>query len=159
MVRVANDLYYNGKPVLDDNSYDILKEFVERKYPKNEVIKEVGAPVEKNKVELPYFMGSMDKSKPDTKALSSWKRKYLGPYVISAKLDGISGMYSTEGDEPKLYTRGNGRVGQDIGYMIPYLKLQVNRVWLFVANLSLNAAPLIKIRNNGKFSQFCLGRC
>tara|TARA_B000000557_G_scaffold238167_1_gene215470 strand:+ start:6327 stop:9806 length:3480 start_codon:yes stop_codon:yes gene_type:complete len=123
MVRVANDLYYNGTPVLDDNSYDILKEFVERKYPKNEVIKEVGAPVEKNKVELPYFMGSMDKIKPDTKALSSWKRKYLGPYVISAKLDGISGMYSTEGDEPKLYTRGNGRVGQDISYMIPYLKL------------------------------------
>ena len=63
MIRVANDLYYNETPILDDNSYDILKEFVERKYPKNQAIKEIGAPVEKNKVELPYFMGSMNKTK------------------------------------------------------------------------------------------------
>ena len=42
---------------------------------------------------------------------------------MSSKEDGISALYSTEGDEPKLYTRGNGRIGQDISHAIPHLKL------------------------------------
>ena len=33
-------------------------------------------------------MASMDKIKPDTGALHSWKSKYNGPYVLSCKLDG-----------------------------------------------------------------------
>ena len=28
----------------------------------------------------------------------------------SGKADGVSGMYTTEGDVPKLYTRGNGTI-------------------------------------------------
>jgi DNA ligase (NAD+) len=74
-------------------------------------------------VRLPYNMPSMDKIKPDTTALPKWKVKYSGPYVLSAKLDGISAMYSTENGEKKLYTRGNGSVGQDISHLIPYLRL------------------------------------
>ena len=109
---------------MTDNQYDIIKEYVEEKYPKNEIVKQIGAPVTgKNKVELPYYMGSMDKIKPDTNALIKWKAKYDGPYIISAKLDGISGLYSTENVVEKLYTRGNGVVGQDISMFIPYLKL------------------------------------
>jgi NAD-dependent DNA ligase len=68
-------------------------------------------------------MGSMDKIKPDTGALISWTAKYKGPYIISCKLDGVSGLYTTEGSVPKLYTRGNGSVGQDISHFIPYLRL------------------------------------
>jgi NAD-dependent DNA ligase len=68
-------------------------------------------------------MGSMDKIKPDTNALISWTNKYKGPYMISCKLDGVSGLYTTEGVEPKLYTRGDGIVGQDISHLIPYLRL------------------------------------
>ena len=76
-----------------------------------------------NKVNLPYPMGSMDKIKPDTNALSSWTSKYSGPYVLSCKLDGVSGLYTTEGKEPKLYTRGDGKVGQNISHIIPFLRL------------------------------------
>jgi len=43
--------------------------------------------------------------------------------VLSCKLDGVSGLYTTEGDEPKLYTRGDGKVGQDISHLIPHLRL------------------------------------
>ena len=65
MIVRTNDAYYNGEsPLLTDNEYDILKEFVEKKFPKNTVVQEVGAPVEKNKVTLPYHMASMDKIKP-----------------------------------------------------------------------------------------------
>ena len=119
----TNKAYYNKKPVLSDNQYDIIKEYVERKYPDNEAIAKVGAPIEKNKVKLPYEMPSMDKIKPDTNALTNWKSKYNSPYVLSCKLDGVSGMYSTEGDKPKLYTRGDGKVGQDISHLIKVLEL------------------------------------
>ena len=68
-------------------------------------------------------MASMDKIKPDTNALSQWMNKFKGPYVLSCKLDGVSGLYTTEGVNPKLYTRGNGKVGQDVSHLIPYLRL------------------------------------
>jgi|LauGreDrversion4_1035100.scaffolds.fasta_scaffold01426_2 NAD-dependent DNA ligase len=125
MVAEANKAFhFNKTPVMSDNEYDIMKEFVEKKFPASAVLKEVGAPIiEKNKVTLPYEMASMDKIKPDTGALKTWKQKYLGPYVLSCKLDGVSGMYSTEGGVGKLYTRGDGKVGQDISHLIPYLKL------------------------------------
>jgi hypothetical protein len=125
MLIKANDAYYNTRTVLmTDNEYDIVKEFVEKKYPKNEVLEKIGAPVQtKNKVTLPYQMPSMDKIKPDTNALASWKHKYKGPYVLSCKLDGVSGMYSNENGEAKLYTRGDGKVGQDISHLIYVLKL------------------------------------
>ena len=124
MLDEASKAYYNEEPLMTDNEFDIIKEYMEKKYPKNKVLEQIGAPVqEKNKVKLPYNMPSMDKIKPDTNALSKWKAKYAGPYILSAKLDGISGLYSTENNEQKLYTRGNGTVGQDISHLIPYLKL------------------------------------
>ena len=126
-IKYANDVYYNNpdKPAMSDNEYDIMKEYMESQYPSNPVLKEIGAPIERNKVLLPYEMWSMDKIKPTTDALPKWIEKYNSPqeYVISAKLDGVSGLYTTEGDEPKLYTRGNGKVGQDVSHLIPYLNL------------------------------------
>ena len=68
-------------------------------------------------------MGSMDKIKPDTNAIDNWKGDYSGPYVLSTKLDGVSGLYSTENDEAKLYTRGNGTVGQDVSKFIGKLNM------------------------------------
>jgi len=123
VIRQANIAYFNKKPLLSDNQYDIIKEYIGEKYPNNLINFEVGASIEKNKVKLPYEMWSMDKIKPDTNALYNWMNKFKGPYVLSAKLDGVSGMYSTEGAKPKLYTRGNGFVGQDISHLIPFLQL------------------------------------
>ena len=128
MIDQANQAYYgNGEPIMSDDQYDLLREYVMEKFPQNEIAKEghVNLQMEavKNKVKLPYEMWSMDKIKPDTGALAKWMAKFSGPYVLSCKLDGVSGMYSTEGDEPKLYTRGNGIMGQDVSHMIPYLKL------------------------------------
>jgi NAD-dependent DNA ligase len=123
IVRDANKAYYNDKPLMSDNEFDIVKEYIESKYPSNSVINEIGAPIQKNKVNLPYQMASMDKIKPDTDALLSWMLKYKGPYVLSCKLDGVSGLYTMEGPTPKLYTRGDGKVGQDISHLIPHLRL------------------------------------
>jgi NAD-dependent DNA ligase len=124
MIDTANNAFHSiGESIMTDAEYDILHEYIKNKYPKSEALKEVGAPILKNKATLPYEMASMDKIKPDTGSLPNWMTKYKGSYVISAKLDGVSGLYTTEDSEPKLYTRGDGKVGQDISYMIPYLKL------------------------------------
>jgi len=125
MVYLANEAYRNEQPIINDSQFDILEDFVREKFPDNKVIKLIGAPIPvgKNKATLPYEMWSMDKIKPDTKALDNWKTKFNGPYVLSCKLDGVSGLYTTEGEIPKLYTRGDGKVGQDVSHFIPYLQL------------------------------------
>ena len=53
------------------------------------------------------------------------KKQYNEPesYVISAKLDGVSGLYVLNDSGATLYTRGNGKVGQNISHLIPYLSL------------------------------------
>ena len=126
-IHEANDAYYcNQVPLLTDNEYDILREYILDMYPENQAALEGHTKCnvsEKNKVKLPYEMWSMDKIKPDTDALVKWKQTYTGPYVLSCKLDGVSGLYSTEGGKAKLYTRGNGTVGQDISHLLPLLNL------------------------------------
>lgn len=126
IICYANDNYYNNNTqnvLLTDNQYDIIKGYIENKYMNNQAVKEIGAKVNKNKVTLPYHMPSMDKIKPDTNALVKWMTKYHGSYVLSCKLDGVSALYSCEGAEPKLYTRGDGTIGQDITHLIPYFQL------------------------------------
>jgi DNA ligase (NAD+) len=128
LIRVGNTAYYcNQKPLMTDNEYDILREHTLARFPNNIAAQEGHTQClmtdDKSKVKLPYEMWSMDKIKPDTEALSKWQQTYKGPYVLSCKLDGISGLYSTEGSKPKLYTRGNGTIGQDITRFLPYLNL------------------------------------
>ena len=126
MIRTANVLYYNEKAVLTDNEYDILREYMEARFPENAVLKAIGAPVDKKKqVKLPVFMPSMDKIKADTGHLPKWKTKYKGPYVISAKADGISGLLVTKKNKQQLYTRGNGSMGWERSYLIPFLDIPV----------------------------------
>lgn len=147
LVETSNDAYFNEQPLLTDNEYDVLKEYMERREriePKKKRTmrrsprskKLVGAPVKRGKVTLPYIMASMDKIKPDTKALSQWKSKFKGGNVISAKLDGVSGLFSTETGVGKLYTRGNGTEGQDVSHIIPHIP----------SLAALTAGPPITIR-------------
>ena len=128
LIKDANRLYYNSssQPILTDNQFDIVKSYMEKHYPSNPVLNEIGAPVELHKTNLPVFMPSMNKIKPDTKALAKWIATYPSnkhSYVLSAKLDGVSGLYTNANPTktPKLYTRGNGTVGQDISHFIPYI--------------------------------------
>lgn len=120
MLDYANKAYRNEQPVISDQEYDVIENYMKETYPKNQVLQQIGAPVDaKVKVKLPYNMPSMDKIKPDTDALEKWVSKYKGPYVLSCKLDGVSGLYTSD----KLYTRGDGTEGQDISYLIPSLQL------------------------------------
>jgi len=127
MIITCKDTYYNSTPIISDNLYDILADFTKQKYPESIIVDTVGAPIYKNKVKLPYEMWSMDKIKPDTNSLAKWKQKFQGKYVISCKLDGVSGLYDSTSKPPKLYTRGDGKIGQDISYLIPFLGLNLQK--------------------------------
>jgi NAD-dependent DNA ligase len=83
-------------------------------------------------------MWSMDKIKPDTNALTKFKEKFKGPYVISAKVDGVSALYSTESGTPNLYKKGDGKYGFLINHIIPYLKLPTEK------NITLRGELIIK---------------
>ena len=132
MVILANKKYYcNDQTLMTDGQYDLLKEFVEEQYPNNEVVKEghtsCDIAVDKKKVSLPYEMWSMDKVKTE-KAIQNKLKRFKGPYVLSTKMDGISVMYYSEGKHktsPQLYTRGNGKKGQDITHLLNYLNLPI----------------------------------
>ena len=128
IINEANQAYYcYDKPILTDNLYEILTSYGKEKYPHNETFKEghtnCGMESKKNKIKLPYELWSMDKVKPDSMATTQWTEKYEGPYVVSAKLDGVSGLYTAVKGQVKLYTRGNGVIGQDISNHITGLKL------------------------------------
>ena len=122
IIRVLNAEYYNKKPLVSDEQYDIIKEYIEVKYPNNMAIQEVGAPIQKNKITLPYIMPSQNKKKTK-KDVDNWMKKYKDQKVVSIKLDGISGLYSTENDTKLLVTRGNGKEGQDISHFIGHIEL------------------------------------
>jgi DNA ligase (NAD+) len=132
LAKILRDLslvYYNtGESLVSDEVFDYLKDHLEKIDPINDFLNEVGAPIDsKEKVKLPYPMGSLDKIKPSTQELDKWKIDFKGPYVISDKLDGISAQLYITKDNAQLFTRGDGEYGQDISYLIKYL-LDMNKL-------------------------------
>lgn len=136
----ADEAFFNGtKSSLKDDIYDIIKDYIRKKYPKDPYLKRVGADVD-NKVILPYYMGSQNKIKDSEEDITKYKKQYKGPYIISDKLDGVSclivynlkkqvaaagagaGIGNKKIFDIKLYTRGNGSYGQDISHLLSHIK-------------------------------------
>lgn len=119
--------YYSGdgtnSNTVSDNVYDLIKDALKKRDPTNMYFKQVGAPViSGKKVELPYFMGSMDKIKTDNSILKRFSQMYTGKFVVSDKLDGVSGMFHWQNNNVNLFTRGNGFQGQNISWLLPHIK-------------------------------------
>jgi len=125
VIKYAADKFFNTKnPVLSDNIYDILIDFLKEKYPKSKTLKIVGSVPKKMKVTLDYWLGSMDKIKPNSKDFEKWINKYSGPYILSDKLDGVSALLIYRSDETvNLYTRGTAEEGTDITPLLKYLSI------------------------------------
>lgn len=122
VLRYFSAKYYNEIPLISDDTFDTLKVVLEERDPNNPYLKEIGAPVVKDYVVLPYPMGSMNKIKLGGTELDAWIAKYKGPYVISDKLDGASaGIVRDKSGKIKMYSRGNEKEGQDITHLLPYV--------------------------------------
>ena len=131
LLIAADEAFFNGtESLLKDDIYDIIKDYIRKKYPKDPYLKRVGADVD-NKVLLPYYMGSQNKIKDSEEEITKYKKQYKGPYIISDKLDGVSCLIVYKRKEGvagiknnfdiKLYTRGNGTYGQDISHLLTYI--------------------------------------
>jgi DNA ligase (NAD+) len=118
-----NESYYNENvQKVSDQLYDYLKKDYESKYG---LITEIGYKEKNNKINLPFYLGSMNKP-DDEQQINKWMDIYKGPYNISLKLDGISGLLYKENDELKLTTRGDGYVGVDKSNLIKYINTLPN---------------------------------
>jgi DNA ligase (NAD+) len=146
-LEYANQQYYNtNEPLFDDDMFDFIKEYAKKLDPKNPFFKTVGAPVS-NKVLLPSYMASLDKIKDDPKALSSWKTKYKPPYVLSDKLDGISGMFViNKAKQIELYTRGNGEYGQNITSILKYITNSYGNIDYIISKLNMKSKYPLMVR-------------
>lgn len=126
LLREASALYYKGTPAIADDIFDITRDYLQTQDPHNPVLKEIGAEIApgEKKVPLPYWMGSLDKIREDEKSLLKWKASYPGSVVISDKLDGNSALlvYSETKPHIKMYSRGDGFIGQDISHIIPLIQ-------------------------------------
>jgi NAD-dependent DNA ligase len=122
LLKEASSQYYKGTPVISDDIFDIVKNYLTEHDPTNPVLQEIGAPIHGEKVKLPYWMGSLDKIREDESALEKWKSKHHGHVVISDKLDGNSAMLVYSPKSIKMYSRGDGLMGQDISHLIPLIQ-------------------------------------
>jgi len=126
IIPFLSEKYYNQEAVVDDQFFDDLVDLLKQKNSESKILKNIGAPIREDvkKVKLPVWMGSLDKVKPASRDLALWLERFPPPTVISDKLDGISALLQyDENDNIKLYTRGDGKKGQDISYLVPALNL------------------------------------
>ena len=93
----ANEAYRNGQPLLmTDDEYDAALEELSKNQPNHPLLKKVRAPPSSENgkiVRMPFYLGSLDKAKTSEELLK-WSNKNKGSYVVSEKLDGISGLWN-----------------------------------------------------------------
>lgn len=122
--READDAYFNsGSPIMSDIEYDELCQQLNQ----YSELFSVGCIPRTDKIKLPVFMGSLNKYN-DQKSLNSFLDKFNHKYfTIQEKLDGVSCLYVCKKNTIRLFTRGNGTVGNDITHLLSYgLKLPQN---------------------------------
>ena len=115
-IRVANEAYRIGKPIMSDSEYDILIEELAELSPDDELLSKVGHEIldEGRKTRLPIPMASMNKIK-SLEEIRDWQRLKLLPnsveIICTPKYDGLS-LCKDELNDGDAITRGDGQFGQ-----------------------------------------------
>lgn len=156
IIPILSDAYYNDEPLVTDYIFDKLVEKLKEKNPDSKILKQIGAPIrdDKSKIKLPYWMGGMDKMKPDSNELRIYLSKYKGPYLLSDKIDGAACLLEYKKGKLKgIYTRGDNGVGQDLKYLIGYLNVK-NIIDLKDKNVYIKGELTVSIEDYlNKFSE------
>lgn len=114
-IEFCNRKYQEGDPIISDNEYDAL--LMQSELMGLDVTGITTSGIE-GKVDLPVPMASMNKAK-DKKCYNAWLAKNPPPYVITAKMDGISLII----DGSDMYTRGCGFKGINVKWIKEALSL------------------------------------
>jgi NAD-dependent DNA ligase len=117
--------YYTDNPIFDDDIFDLLLNKLETLDKGHELLNDLSGEHKENTLKLPYYLGSLEKIKfnKDSNKLTNWVKKFSGPYFISEKLDGISGLLIINKNSKQLLTRGNGNYGRDISNILQYIDI------------------------------------
>jgi DNA ligase (NAD+) len=132
LIHDASYAYYNTtRALVSDATFDTLIDLLKQKKPDSAVLTLIGSELPEdapNKVELPYHLGSMDKVKPGSRDLELWLSRFAkGPYIISEKLDGLSGLLVLKPDatgsklEKHLYRRGDSDIAQEVSHLLNHI--------------------------------------
>jgi len=122
----ANEAYRNGGTLLmTDEEYDAGLEALSKAQPNHPLLKKVRAapPGEtKRNVKMPYYLGSLDKAKTADE-LAKWEKKTEAgtSFLISEKLDGISGLWNPV--QQKLYLSGDDNTGLDVSAWLAHISV------------------------------------
>lgn len=113
----------DGSTILTDPQYDQLERLIRSEDPEWPPLKATGYKVKKEDTDLaPNYMVSLDKAYPDT--LDRFVRRIKPSQVVVAmpKYDGSSVRIRYKNMAPiQMVTRGDGMVGGDISFMIPFI--------------------------------------
>lgn len=152
LMNHLDEAYEMGKPFIPDKVYDEIKDYyLSEKSKLGKVKVKVGVKPTRDKVKLPIFMGSMDKIDPNSTQLRSFFTKFPGTKVITMKLDGISMLIDARDlSSIKAYTRGDGIEGQDVSWIIPFLKLDVKEPCIVRGEAIFSKTNWAKIKHIGK---------
>jgi len=126
LLKFAEDYYHGGldvQEIITDSLFDHLVQIYESRFGKYEV--NGSAPI-KRCVQLPVYMGSLDKIKSTNEHdLTKFLKRYkdYDSIIFSEKLDGVSGLRYIKNGEEKLLKKGDGQFGSDISFIIPYMSL------------------------------------
>ena len=128
LYRRAKDAYYNDDSSgMTDEEFDRLESMIKAEDSTWVGLKKTGATVTKKaKVKLPCFLPSLAKAYP--KDWPKWLDSHPSPrHLVMNKLDGSSVLARyAKGNPYQLITRGDGEVGGDISFLLPYLNLPRN---------------------------------
>ena len=114
-IKVANQKYRLGEPIMSDAQYDILIDELKALDPHNEILQKVGHEIqdESRKSRLPIEMASMNKIK-SMEDIDDWCRlkgiSKSETVIITPKFDGLSLCVKESSNE--AWTRGDGTIGQ-----------------------------------------------
>jgi len=134
-IRVANEAYRIGEPIMSDKEYDILLEELADISPDDELLSTVGHEIldETRKTRLPIPMASMNKIKT-LDEIKDWQRLKLIPNAVeiicTPKYDGLS-LCKDELNNGDAITRGDGVYGQKSN---EHYKLIGNKLYDVVEN-------------------------
>jgi len=124
LIKEAEYNYTYNISKFTDEEYESLLEIYNYKTGEHRVSNVIESKDLETMVKLPVWMPSLDKiHHGNNSELIKFKKKNVGPYIISSKMDGGSALLDYNNGNMKLYTRGTYEKGQDITLLIKYLNL------------------------------------
>lgn len=122
IITYLKEQYYHlGKSVVSDEYYDALEAVLQKRKPNSSALT-IGIKTGKDKEELPFHMGSMDKAYSEQDLTRYLKRFPCKSYLLSDKEDGVSAGIYQNGKTTLAYKRSDDKMGHNITNLLPHLK-------------------------------------